>query len=323
MWKDQRTAVLGSCATISRWRRISSRPVMILPMLYTKDVELAIWAGEALIHPPFDGTTMTPWIARNPTFAVSITVDCRIWGVKIMVFLSSQHNSHIERSPSIRKPAFAWNSSKPLRKYARPPTLFSVLANGHPEKKTRSRIRVEKTSYACDHYPCKCSCTYSDEMFFVHGSVQTSNILKWKWSENGLQQRWGAKHTANRKYSSCQWGEWWWTFRHFRIRLSIHYLLSILHENFHDQGLQWIIVTRLIVSNMEIEVPLTLFMMSHIVCISATLYGAVETLQVNESMSHQLIKTVEQTDCQWSPILLLNRIPSSSSDASLGKLRSL
>ena len=49
---------------------------------------------------------------------------------------------------------------------------------------------------------------------------------------------------------------------------------------------------------MEIEVPLTLFMMSHIVCISATLYGAVETLQVNESMSHQLIKTVEQTDCQ-------------------------
>jgi hypothetical protein len=40
------------------------------------------------------------------------------------------------------------------------------------------------------------------------------------------------------------------------------------------------------------EVLLTLFIMSHIVCISATLYGAVETLQVNESMSRQLIKTV-------------------------------
>ena len=34
-------------------------------------------------------------------------------------------------------------------------------------------------------------------------------------------------------------------------------------------------------------------MMSHIVCISATLYGAVETLEVNESMRCQLNKTVK------------------------------
>jgi hypothetical protein len=69
------------------------------------------------------------------------------------------------------------------------------------------------------------------------------------------------------------------------------------------------------------EVPLVLFMMSHIVCISATLYGAIETLEVNESMSHQLTRTVEETD--GSPILLLRRIPLSTSDAPLGKLRPL
>jgi hypothetical protein len=44
------------------------------------------------------------------------------------------------------------------------------------------------------------------------------------------------------------------------------------------------------------EVPLVLSIMSHIVCISATLYGAVETLDVNESMSRQLIKTVKEAD---------------------------
>ena len=69
------------------------------------------------------------------------------------------------------------------------------------------------------------------------------------------------------------------------------------------------------------EVPLALFMMSHIVCISATLYGAVETLEVNESISRQLIRTVEETD--RSPILLLRRIPCSTSDVPSGKLRPL
>jgi hypothetical protein len=69
------------------------------------------------------------------------------------------------------------------------------------------------------------------------------------------------------------------------------------------------------------EVPLVLFIMSHIVCISATLYGAVESLEVNESMSRQLNKTVKETNL--SPILLLNRTSSSSLDALVGNLRPL
>ena len=71
----------------------------------------------------------------------------------------------------------------------------------------------------------------------------------------------------------------------------------------------------------KIELPLVLFITSDIVCISATLYGAVETLEVNASTVCQHIKTMEEMD--WSPILLLNRTPNSSSDASSGSLRPL
>jgi hypothetical protein len=66
--------------------------------------------------------------------------------------------------------------------------------------------------------------------------------------------------------------------------------------------------------------PLVLLIISHIVCMSATLNGAVETLEVNKSTVRQLIKTVEETE--RSPILLLNRTPISFSYASSGNLRS-
>jgi hypothetical protein len=70
------------------------------------------------------------------------------------------------------------------------------------------------------------------------------------------------------------------------------------------------------------EVPLVFFIMLHIVCISPTLYGAVETLEVNEStMSSQHNRTEKEMD--GSPILLLNRTPSSSSGAFSGKVRPL
>ena len=39
-----------------------------------------------------------------------------------------------------------------------------------------------------------------------------------------------------------------------------------------------------------------MFMMSDIVCISATLYGAVETLEVSASTSCQHIKAMEEID---------------------------
>jgi hypothetical protein len=42
------------------------------------------------------------------------------------------------------------------------------------------------------------------------------------------------------------------------------------------------------------ESPLLSFIMSRIVCISPTLYGAVESLEVNESISRQLIKLWEK-----------------------------
>jgi hypothetical protein len=41
----------------------------------------------------------------------------------------------------------------------------------------------------------------------------------------------------------------------------------------------------------EMRVPVASFIASRIVCISATLYGAVETLEVKESISRQLIKS--------------------------------
>jgi len=53
---------------------------------------------------------------------------------------------------------------------------------------------------------------------------------------------------------------------------------------------------------------------------SATLYSAVESLEVNESMNRQNIGVMEGIACL--PILLLNRTSNSSSNASLGKLRS-
>jgi hypothetical protein len=51
-----------------------------------------------------------------------------------------------------------------------------------------------------------------------------------------------------------------------------------------------------VIRTAETEIPLILFIMSLIVCISATLYGAVETLEVNESMRRQIIRPVEETE---------------------------
>jgi hypothetical protein len=98
-----------------------------------------------------------------------------------------------------------------------------------------------------------------------------------------------------------------------------HYLLSLLRKGRQGQDLQPTIV--IVRRTAEMKVPLASFMASRIVCISATLYGAVETLEVKESISRQLIKSWKKTD--GLPILLLSRIPSSSFDASTGNLRSL
>jgi hypothetical protein len=53
---------------------------MMLPILNTNDAELAICAGEGVIHPePLVGTTITPGMARKATFVASITVACQIF----------------------------------------------------------------------------------------------------------------------------------------------------------------------------------------------------------------------------------------------------
>jgi hypothetical protein len=90
-------------------------------MLNTKEMELAIWAGEGLIHAfaggelepgegglGYGGGIMTPGIARNATFAASITVDCWIRQCQKQAgSLGEILNLHRERSPSTQKPAFA------------------------------------------------------------------------------------------------------------------------------------------------------------------------------------------------------------------------
>jgi hypothetical protein len=50
--ESQLTALLALLVIMVRLRRMSSKPVMMLPMLNTKDMELVIWAGEGLIHVP-------------------------------------------------------------------------------------------------------------------------------------------------------------------------------------------------------------------------------------------------------------------------------
>ena len=78
----------------------------------------------------------------------------------------------------------------------------------------------------------------------------------------------------------------------FSISISsclFHYLLSLLRERRQRQDLQPNIV--IVQRTAEMEVPLASFITSRIVCISATLYGAVEALEVKESVSRQLIKS--------------------------------
>ena len=65
--------------------------------------------------------------------------------------------------------------------------------------------------------------------------------------------------------------------------------MSLLREDCQGQDLQSTIV--IVRRTAEIEVPLASFITSRIICISATLYGAVETLEVKESISRQLIKS--------------------------------
>lgn len=52
---------------------------------------------------------------------------------------------------------------------------------------------------------------------------------------------------------------------------------------------------------------------------SATLYNAVDNLEVKESMGRQLIGVMEETE--RLPMLLLNRTPDTSPNASAGKSR--
>lgn len=68
--------------------------------------------------------------------------------------------------------------------------------------------------------------------------------------------------------------------------------MSLLHENCQGQDLQPNIV--IVRRTAEMEIPLTSFITSRIVCISATLYGAVETLEVKESISRQFYQIMEK-----------------------------
>jgi hypothetical protein len=70
--------------------------------------------------------------------------------------------------------------------------------------------------------------------------------------------------------------------------------MSLLCEDCQGQDLQPTIV--IVRRTAEMDVPLASFMMSRIVCISVTLYGAVETLEVKESISRQLMKIVEKNE---------------------------
>jgi hypothetical protein len=77
-----------------------------------------------------------------------------------------------------------------------------------------------------------------------------------------------------------------------------HYLLSLLRKGRQGQDLQPTIV--IVRRTAEMKVPLASFMASRIVCISATLYGAVETLEVKESISRQLSNHgKKRTDYQY------------------------
>jgi hypothetical protein len=75
--------------------------------------------------------------------------------------------------------------------------------------------------------------------------------------------------------------------------------MSLLCEDCQGQDLQPTIV--IVQQTAEMKGPLASFMTSRIVCISATLYGAVETLEVKESISCQLIKSwgKKRTDHQY------------------------
>ena len=77
--------------------------------------------------------------------------------------------------------------------------------------------------------------------------------------------------------------------QYFWIELPFHYLMSLLCEDCQGQDLKPIVVTVRRIA--AVEVPLASFITSRIVCISATLYGAVETLVVKESTSRQFIES--------------------------------
>ena len=149
-----------------RLRRMSSKPVMMLPILNTNEMELVIWAGEGLIHAftggelePADGGLgygggiMTPGIARNATFPASITVDCPIYRCQdawISRPRGKNVDLHKEQTPSIRKPAFAWTLSTQPQRWFRLSTDSRVPANELPGRRTRVGISIEKASSACD-----------------------------------------------------------------------------------------------------------------------------------------------------------------------------
>jgi len=73
---------ISSC--LVRLKRIRSKPVTMLATLATIERELAIWAGDAktttwptlVILDPLKLERTTPGMARKPTLALSITVDC-------------------------------------------------------------------------------------------------------------------------------------------------------------------------------------------------------------------------------------------------------
>src|SRR6267154_2432870 len=83
-WDCPLTASAGSFCILVMWRRSRGMPTTMLPILACTDKQLAICVGDVkivtilafvkLLPLIFDRTT--PGMARKPTLAVSITVDC-------------------------------------------------------------------------------------------------------------------------------------------------------------------------------------------------------------------------------------------------------
>lgn len=83
-WDCTLTGPAGSFSSLVMWRRSRDMPITMLPILACTDKQLAICVGDVKIVTrlafvkliPLILDRTTPGMARKPTLAVSITVDC-------------------------------------------------------------------------------------------------------------------------------------------------------------------------------------------------------------------------------------------------------